>query len=54
VKVDEIITSEILNEIEVPMDEQELAKFKRFKSKSINRREIYLGNSVVGSTALFS
>ena len=34
VKEDEIITREILNEIGVPMDEQEAAKIKRFKSKS--------------------
>jgi hypothetical protein len=34
VKEDEIITREILNELGVPMDEQEAAKIKRFKSKS--------------------
>ena len=33
-KEDEKITREILNEIGVPMDEQEAAKIKRFKSKS--------------------
>jgi hypothetical protein len=49
VKEDEIIKREILNEIGVPMDEQEAAKIKRFKSKptvtkSLPIRVIFGGN----------
>jgi hypothetical protein len=49
VKEEEIITREKLNEIGVPMDEKEVAKIKRFKSKStvtktLPMRVIFGGN----------